>query len=297
METNLVQKHWDKYGAKPAKQWLHNVFVRKKILLEPLGWYKGLDWFNWLQRTYFEQPVPSALSICCGSGQHERRLAQLNVAEKIEGFDISEGQLERARQLAAEKGYHQIEYQQHDIQKCPLKTNKYDLILAVAGLHHLDNLSYVFEQFSKALKPDGILVLSEYVGPNHMDHPQFERELIQKTLDVLPTELKVKGSNGAILERAGHQTKEQAIARDPSEGIKSAEIMENLYKYFYSEVEIEMGHSLLRECLYDIADNFEENPAHEKILLDLINLDRSLRNYGLLQNHHVFGVYRPSRYL
>lgn len=292
--TKKATKHWDSHGKNPPKQWLHNSYVARAVLLDPLNWHGGC-WFNWLQRKYFETPAENALSLCCGSGRHERRMAHVNIAEKITGMDISEGQLGRAREAASKEGYQNvIEYKQENIQKAILPENKYDFVIVVAGLHHLINLPHVFEQIHRTLKPEGVLVISEYVGPDHMDYSSWERELFQRALLTINPDYRVRKSTGNLLERAGQQTREQAIARDPSEGVNSSKIMTNLRKFFDIDVEIEMGNSILRECLYDIVDNFSEEKDEDKKALDnLIHLERTLRKNGLIENHHVFGVYKP----
>ena len=291
-DTKVVADHWDKNGGNRVKQWLHNIYVREKVLLHPLGWTKGGCWFNWLQRTYFEQPVDKALSLCCGSGQHDRRLAQVGVAKHITGMDLSEGQLERARTQAEEAGYgDMIDYQQANITECTLPENEYDVVMVVAGLHHLTNLPHVFEQMHKTLKPGGLLVITEYVGPDHMDYSPWERELYNKAVLSLDEKYRVRGSSGELLKQAGQQTREQAILRDPSEGVNSSLIMENLYRHFDIETQIDMGSSMLRECIYDLVDNFSDEDGLAE-LDRLIDLDRTLRASGLIECHHVFGVYK-----
>ena len=294
VDTNKVVKHWNTYGKRPPKQWLHSMYIRRKVLLDPLKWHGGC-WFNWLQRTYFDTPADKILSLCCGSGRHERRMAQVGISKKIIGMDISEGQLERAKEGAKKDGYQNIiEYRQADIQKVKLPKNQYDMVIVVAGLHHLINLSHVFKQIHRSLKPNGILMITEYVGPDHMDYNEWERELFQRTLESIDLKKRLRGSNGETLIRAGQQTREQAISRDPSEGVNSSLILKNLRDYFKTDIEIEMGNSLLRECLYDVVDNFnDESDEDTSILGGLVDLERSLRKNGLIENHHLFGVYRP----
>jgi ubiquinone/menaquinone biosynthesis C-methylase UbiE len=294
INTAKVAKHWDSNGKNPPRQWLHNLYVREKVLLHPLKWHGGC-WFNWLQRTYFQKPAENALSLCCGSGQNERRMVQVGIPKKMTALDISDGQLKRAREEAKKVGYDQIiDYQHANIQEVILPENQYDLVIVVAGLHHLVNLPHVFKQIHRTLKPEGIFVLTEYVGPDHMDYTPWERELIQKTLFSLDENKRQGKITGHLMERAGLQTREQAILRDPSEGVNSSLIMQNLRNYFNIDVEIEMGHSLLRECLYDLVDNFAyDDKKDQKILNDLIDLERSLRKHKIIKNHHVFGVYKP----
>jgi len=295
-QSKAVTQHWDKNGATRPKQWLHNLYVRERVLLHPLGWHKGGCWFNWLQRTYFPTPAKNALSLCCGSGQHDRRLAQVGVADKITGMDISEGQLARARIQAQEHGYgDRIEYVQNDITESELPENAFDVIMVVAGLHHLTNLPHVFSQIHNALKPDGHLIITEYVGPDYMDYSEWERELYNKTVNTISEKYRIRKSTGQLLAQAGQQTREQLIARDPSEAVNSSLIMPNLRKKFVADIEVDMGSSLLRECLYDLVDNFDDSDEDRAELDRLIELDRSLRKSNLVDCHHIFGVYKPKR--
>ena len=38
INTKKVATHWDNYGKTPPKQWLHSLYLRKKVLLQPLKW-------------------------------------------------------------------------------------------------------------------------------------------------------------------------------------------------------------------------------------------------------------------
>lgn len=294
VDTKKVANHWSTFGAAPPKQWLHSMYLRRKVLLDPLQWHGGC-WFNWLQRTYFQEPAGKVLSLCCGSGRHERRMAQVGIGNKIVGLDISDGQLERARIEGEKAGYGDIlEYRQSNIQQATLPENEYDFIIVVAGLHHLIRLPHVLEQVHKSLKPDGLFAMTEYVGADHMDYAPHVRSLYQNMLLSIPEEKRLRESNRGTLIRAGQQTREQAIARDPSEGVNSSQIMKNIRKFFEIDVEVEMGSSLLREVFYDIIGNFDDDDEKDNEVIDrIIDVDRSLRKAGILSNDHVFGTYRP----
>lgn len=292
-DSQKVAAHWSQYAA-PPKQWLHNIYVREQVLLHPLGWTKGACWCNWLQRKYFEKPVDKALSLCCGSGGIERRMAQVHIANSIAGMDISPGQLERARAEAEKAGFSDtIKYIQSDIQNQELPSQEYDFVIVVAGLHHLENLPHVFQQMHRTLKKSGLLLITEYVGPDFMDYPQVERDLYNSVVKMIPVEKRIRNSTGKLLARAGQLTREQIIATDPSEGVNASQILPNLRNYFDTEVEVEMGSSMLRECLYDIVDNFSDSEEDTAYLQNMIDLERTLRKQSLIQNHHIFGVYRP----
>ena len=294
VNTSKVAAHWDTSVKAPPKLWLSSLYIRRKVVLQPLNWQGGC-WFNWLQHTYFQEPAAKVLSLCCGSGHHERRMAQVGIGKHIVGIDSSKEQLARARADGEQAGYGDIlEYHQSDIQKDTLPENEYDFIIVIAGLHHLINLPHVMEQIHKALKPGGLFTMIEYTGPDHMDYPPHARSVYQTMLMSIPEEKRMRGSNGEFLTKAGQQTREQAIARSPSQGVHASKIMKNVKKFFDVDVEIEMGSSLLREVFYDITDNFDDdNPKDNEIIDRLVETDRSMREAGILTPDHIFGTYRP----
>ena len=96
VEPSKVAAHMDTAVKSSPKIWLSSLHIRRKVVLQPLNWNGGC-WFNWLQHTYFEEPAGKVLSLSCGSGHHERRMAQVGIGKHIVGIDSSKEQLARAR--------------------------------------------------------------------------------------------------------------------------------------------------------------------------------------------------------
>lgn len=131
-------------------------------------------WFPWV----FEQcgfcEGSSILEIGCGNGaiwmENYERLPQ---SMRIVLSDISEGMLrdtrreiERLEDDNSLKGSH-FQYQAFDCHKIPFESESFDYVVANHVLFYCEDLSKVFREICRVLKPEGILICSGY-GSKHM---------------------------------------------------------------------------------------------------------------------------------
>ena len=101
----------------------------------------------------------------CASGWLTLAMAQQG-ADAI-GYDVSEKALEVGREY-----YKRIEdsvtgtvrYEVADLNQIDLPENHFDVIAVKAALHHLERVDHVIEQIYKALKPNGLLWVSDTDG-------------------------------------------------------------------------------------------------------------------------------------
>lgn len=148
------------------------------------------DWCErWTIETYLSDdiPVEECLSLCCGFGENERILANLGVFLRCTAIDLSPAAVEVARQKAKEAGYNHIAYQVADLNYITLEPQKYDLVYANGALHHLSRLEHIIGQIHTSLKPGGILVANEYIGPQYQRLSWRQREIINSVIHLLPT--------------------------------------------------------------------------------------------------------------
>lgn len=173
------------------------------------------DWFvARLNGRTFER----GLSIGCGVGNLEREAIRRNVCASIDGFDGSLCSLRAARRTADEEGYAgRIRYFASDFNRPALPRDTYDIVFANQSLHHVGKLEKLFRALLHAMKPGAILYLDEYLGPSRTEwndeviapHRAVFAELpaAVRTSDFLPLPIQ---------------------ADDPSEAIRSSEIMRQL---------------------------------------------------------------------
>lgn len=94
------------------------------------------------------------LDVGCGSGEFARVLAG-SFAE-VEGIDLSEGMLKKARELS--EWFGNVRYANEDVMEKDLGAETYDCIVSIAAVHHLP-LAESLEIFKRALKPGGVLMI------------------------------------------------------------------------------------------------------------------------------------------
>lgn len=117
-------------------------------------------------------------------------MARLGVAEELVGIDIAPGAIGQAQERARKEGLDNIQYRVSDINREELPAEKYDIIWANGALHHIRDLDEVTGRLSAALKPGGILVSNEYVGPDYQQLTVRQQEIINAVKHLLPPELR-----------------------------------------------------------------------------------------------------------
>ena len=147
-----------------------------------------VDWVDHLRMTHLagRTPVPRALSLCCGDGTVERDLAARGILTHCLGLDLSPGAIQRAQHLATECRQAHLEYEVCDANTMELLDDQFDLIVARAALHHVTALEHVANQLNRALRPGGLFVSLEYVGPSRFGYSRRQRDLCTAALRLLP---------------------------------------------------------------------------------------------------------------
>lgn len=101
------------------------------------------------------------LELGCGSGLFIKKILKYR-PKSVTGLDMSEGLLEIAK-----KTYPQINFFQGSAEKIPFKKNMFDTVISGLTLHYIKDLSKVFGEVKKILKPGGNFIFS-------IHHPMME---------------------------------------------------------------------------------------------------------------------------
>src|SRR5262249_37117750 len=155
-----------------------------------------------------------------------------------------------------------ISYRMAELNTARLDSGSYDVVLGISSIHHVEKLEHLFAQVRDALRPDGYFFLDEYIGATKFQWTDEQLRLMNEQLNALPESLKKSVSGaGNIKARVIRKTISYVNEADPSEAVRSAEIVPLLSRYFQIVEFKGYGGSLLHELLYDIAGNFtQENP-------------------------------------
>ena len=126
--------------SEAAEEWNHNSHYHRVIFEAiPAGCERALD-------------------VGCGTGQLTRELRR--VVPRVAGVDRDERCIEAARSNAARLGAGAggIEYRCGDVLDLPLAPGGFDLVTAVASLHHMDTAAGL-TRMRELLRPGGVLVV------------------------------------------------------------------------------------------------------------------------------------------
>jgi demethylmenaquinone methyltransferase/2-methoxy-6-polyprenyl-1,4-benzoquinol methylase len=101
-----------------------------------------------------------ALDVACGSGKLAAELAQAAEGVEVVGLDFSPRMLELAR-----AAYPNIEFTEGDALDLPFPDSSFDAATIAFGLRNLADPERGLKEMRRVVKPDGSLVVLEFVRP------------------------------------------------------------------------------------------------------------------------------------
>lgn len=279
------------WGGTDIQHWLQHPLVQERINFKVAG-TAGVNRFEYFLHHYLKakMPVARALTLGSGVGELERGLCHYNFAQAHEGVDISEDAIRIAREHAEAAGLTHIHYRAGNLNTVVLERHAYDVIFGISSVHHTENLEHLFGQIQRALKPGGYFFVDEFIGPDRFQWTDEQIRAMNEQLLRIPRNLRrLISDDRKCKDRIDRRTPAEIIASDPSEAIRSSEIMPLLSQYF-TVLEVKgYGGAIIHELLYDIAGNFaEENPGSLDYLRRLFNVEDELTSSGKLG--HDFAV-------
>jgi SAM-dependent methyltransferase len=259
--------------------------IERRITGEP-----GKKRLEYFRERYCPEPFRLALSLGCGHGFWEREMVELGICERAVGIDVSAERLERARAAVPPEHRDRIEYVQANLEEWRPEA-EYDLVVCKAILHHIEALEEWAETIAGVLRPDGLLYFDDYVGPTRFQWTDTQLRVINRLLSVLPDWLLLDLTrHGKVRRHVGRPDLEKFIAADPSEAIRSEEILPVLARYF-EPVELRpYGGAIYHGLFTRVMGNFAGEDALVRVLLEL---DGILMDEGVVETNYLWGVYRP----
>ena len=239
--------------------------------------YLGGDGALGILKQHLNTPVDRALELACGRGDLALGLVKAGFAKHIDAFDVSDTAVEDARRKATENGLQNVNFEVVDVNSVELPVDTYDLVYFNQSLHHIEALEHVYEQIAHSLKAGGIFFVNDYVGPSRMQWTDKQLEIMNEVLAVLPERYRVLldgnlGYKGTLKDTVHRTPVEVYLKVDPSEGVRSAEIIPLAKEYFDVLDERSLGGTIHYELLRGIIHNFDVNNEQDMALLEMILL-------------------------
>ncbi len=264
----LVGRFWNRTHADGEyTTWPQEPVVRRRLNRRVTG-SEDVWPMEWLAARV-KVPFSRALSLGCGEGALERDLMAKGLCQAALGLDLSERAVELARRQAEGAGYSTLEYRRADLNRLRLEPGSFDAAFSHQALHHVRELEACLQQVAAALVPGGLVYADEYVGPSRHE---WRRELLAAAQEVyrrLPP---------AVRRRRRLQL--PVDWRDPSEAVRSSEVLPLLAETFDLEERRDYGGNLLAVIYPHLRLDRLEPREREELLLELLDREEELLAAG-----------------
>jgi SAM-dependent methyltransferase len=177
--------------------------------------------------------------------------------------------------LAAEWLHHKpfpravSEYREADLSTFSLPPRSFEAAFFHQSLHHVAGLEHCLDQVVNALVPEGLLYLDEYVGPSRTEWRKGDLAAAQAVFSELPRAL-----------RRGSRLQAPVDWRDPSEAIRSSEILPTVTDRFEILRRRDYGGNLLALIYPLLRLDHLSQETRDGLIAHLIAAERSLLAEG-----------------
>ena len=242
------------------------------------------DWPTWVRAKHLPLRVNRLLVLGCGSGWLERALAQKKGIGAITACDFARDRVLAAQRTAREEGLDRIRYRVCNLEVEPLPAGPFDAIFANDVLHHITDLEGLYGRIHGALAPEGKLLFNEYVGPNRFQYSDARMDVINRYFRLIPDHLRFNPYWGGLFWSRFRVDPAKLAADDPTEAVRSEDVLPLARKFFEVEAEYAYGGGLLNPLLYEVIGNFDEqNPYDSRLLQVLCDAEDRLTRSGRLE--------------
>jgi len=242
------------------------------------------DWLTWVEAAHFAPKLDRALVLGCGSGWLERAIAKRGRFRSIVACDFAAETVSRAKRAAEEEGLPSIDYMVLDLENEELPAGPFDAVIANDVLHHITGLEPLYTRIHGALAPGGKLVFNEYVGPNRFQYSEVHLATVNRYLRLLPDRLRWDPITGRLLWKRERVDPEQLAIDDPTEAVRSEDVLPLARRFFRVEKEYVYGGGLLNPLLFGIVTNFRTgDPWDDMLMSRLCAAEERLTEAGELE--------------
>ncbi len=297
-DLSVTADHWGEEAREKAESddwqglyWQSYVLTERNINRAIAG-EPDENWLAFTKRRFFRRSRGIGLSLGCGYGILEREALRLKICDRFDAFDISPEAVEVARREAEQAGYgDRIAYDARDLNQIELERGHYDVVFAIQALHHIEALERMLDEIRLSLGPEGLFVVNEYVGPVRFQFPDDYLPLMNGLLSALPESHLRSRRTGVRKTEVTRPSAEEVYQVDPSESVRSDEIMGLIEERFQIVYRADFGGTLLQHVLSDIAGNFDPDDPRDVALVDLVCLyEKTLIDRGVLPSDFVYAV-------
>ena len=288
-DLDRVADLWGRVAADRAhsaiRGWADSPIVSHWVLSPRLAGAPGRHWLVGLAE---DLPIAKSgrwLSLGCGAAGTEIFAAGLGLFASLLGLDGSEEALAEGRKAALAQNVQGLELARADLNALVLPREEFDVALMNMSLHHVKNLEGTLDAVERTLKPGGIFVVNEFVGPSQFQFTDHQVAIADDILELLPDRWRMDLTTGKVKTRYARQPRSHWNVVDPSEAIRSDEIIGLLEARFEVLRRRDYGGTLLHLALEHIVHNFDPTDERDVAALRLLGLlEDLLIRHGILES-------------
>ncbi len=288
--VRTAARFWDKsHGdSDDIRYWLEVPAILGKVNLRITGEPAVYPLTAFLQLVKESTPAAGrALSIGCGAGHLERQVIRDHGARIIDGIDPSARSLEIARASAQTEGLSdRIRYHCADVVTW-LESRPdaaYDLIFFYGSLHHIEALEQVLGWCAGCLRDGnpGWMFVEEYIGPSRDEWRDEHLEPARRIFARVPRKY-----------RRSAKLQPPIIRDDPTEMIRSSEIVPVLYEHFEVLHYRPYYGNVLQPLISGIKGSALDQPVVAALVEEAIGLEDQLIAEGAIEPFYAAFALRP----
>ena len=100
-------------------------------------------------------PEARVLEVATGPGHVAFGFAE--ECDQVIGIDITEAQLQIAREEKRERGVENFQFEQGDAEDLPYENDSFDVVVCRLAFHHFEDPSLVMEEMARVCRPNGTI--------------------------------------------------------------------------------------------------------------------------------------------
>lgn len=271
-------------------------FLYNHSVSKPLTGDCAKYWLDEIGNRWLRPRPERMLALGCGPAFIEEQILERDFAGTIVAYDTSEVAIASARERLAKTPYaERMDLRCGNVLEAGLPDASFDAVFVEAALHHFTDLEATFALMHRVLRPGGLLLFDEYVGPDLQQYPPELEALLTRINACLAPQLRRDFETGEVRETVEKCPVEVQMQRDPTEGVHASQILPLTCRWFDVLDRRDYGGTIMRPLFNRILLNwdFPNDPKDQTIAQLIVLLEHELMRVGAIPTHNVVIVARP----
>lgn len=185
--------------------------------------YTGDPSRSWFDDLIGRGPFRDAAMLGCDETAYEAAWLEAGASTTLDVYELSSRVIRKVRvglgmgRWSRESRGRRVRFIEADLNFVTLPPESYDVIWSSGCLHHVANLEHLFEQVERALRPEGLFAVHDYVGERRLQYADYRLERINEVLRRVPLQYR-RGRTEAV-------TRPRIEELSPFCGVRSDEIL------------------------------------------------------------------------